>query len=384
LSPSAVPRKRLTDAQPELDSFMQVSALETPQPQRHGLTGAVGQVLRTRLLRGAIGRACYRTVYAVYGYLFRRLILVRSVLYDARRFVHWSFALKRPRTREQVRAFLTMRYHSLEKGLALPDPRPGFAADKVGELVQVLRAYEGSFGCDDLVRVCFGVLSAYRRFNGAHGIAVETVDWIVDELSRKHADIGQDRRGGTFEMSRSNLDFLSSVDFDRFIRSRHSIRVFSPAAVDPASLEQAVRWAQRTPSVCNRQSCRVHVYTRPEQIKRLLSYQTGNRGFGHAIPVLIVITSDLQCFAGPGERYQGWIDGGMFSMSLILGLHAQGLGTCCLNWSVTLDIDQSMRRHGDIPDNELVIMMLGVGHIPEKLSVAQSTRRNLDEVMSVH
>ena len=148
-------------------------------------------------------------------------------------------------------------------------------------------------------------------------------------------------------------------------------------------IERAVRMAQRTPSVCNRQPWKAYAFTDPEQRKNLLSFQNGNRGFGDGAAQLLVVTSDLQHFTSVGERYQGWIDGGLFAMSLVHALHALGLGACMLNWSVTRETDAAMRAAAGIPDSELVIMMVAVGHLPERLRVAFSARKPLSDVLVV-
>ena len=57
------------------------------------------------------------------------------------------------------------------------------------------------------------------------------------------------------------------------------------------------------------------------------------------------------------ERNQGWIDGGMFAMSLIYAFHALGIGTCCLNWAVDSRTDRTLRSVVSMPDHEAVIMM---------------------------
>ena len=49
--------------------------------------------------------------------------------------------------------------------------------------------------------------------------------------------------------------------------------------------------------------------------------------------MLLIIAMDLKAFVPAHERYQHWIDGGMFSMSIIYALHSLGLSSCCLNWS---------------------------------------------------
>ncbi|MCU0838316.1 MAG: nitroreductase family protein [Rhodospirillales bacterium] len=337
-----------------------------------------------RLLPARAGQRLYDTLRGGYGYLFRRGILIASVVYDTRRFIRWSFALRKPRTRAQQRAFLTMKYHTFEKGLALPQPRPGFGQDRLAELLSVLVPYERRFGCDEVVAVCVKALAAYQAFNADHGVRSADLDALLDGYLAKHPQLAQPGEGGTKPVTRDGITRAAAVDFESFVLHRHSIRDFASKPVDRAQIAAAVRLAQRSPSVCNRQAGRVHVYDDASRIGELLRYQSGNRGFGHIVPALCVITADLQVFASPGERFQGWIDGGLFAMTLIYALHAQGLGSCCLNWSVTLDIDKPMRRAAGIADNELVIMMLAVGHLPETLRVACSPRKPLDEVLVYH
>jgi nitroreductase len=82
-----------------------------------------------------------------------------------------------------------------------------------------------------------------------------------------------------------------------------------------------------------------------------------------------------------GERYQGWIDGGLFAMTLALALHARGLGACFLNWSVPSARDKQLRRLIGIPDSELVITMMACGHLKPRFAVPVSQRKPLDAVL---
>jgi hypothetical protein len=52
-----------------------------------------------------------------------------------------------------------------------------------------------------------------------------------------------------------------------------------------------------------------------------------------------------------------------------------------LDWSTTEDIDRSMRRFVGIPDNELVIALIGFGNMPECFKVPRSQRKPLGEVL---
>lgn len=71
---------------------------------------------------------------------------------------------------------------------------------------------------------------------------------------------------------------------------------------------------------------------------------------------------------------QPWTDGGMFAMSFVLGLHAQGLGSVCLNWSKLPAVDRTFRSRFTIEDDELIVMLVAFGHLPEQYGVAVSPR----------
>lgn len=300
--------------------------------------------------------------------------------YDFRRFGRASSALIKDYPQENLRALITMDYHRLEKGLALPEPRLGFGQDVLQRLRHDVPLYIDRFGRDEMIDVTINTLRSYVSFHDARGHGLGDLCTFMDSLPVP-ADLGC---GGVHEMTSSELEESTDFDVDRFFYSRHSIRNFVNRPVDDALVRRAVRLAMESPSVCNRQSWRLHRFKDRELVDKVLSYQNGNRGFGHTAPEAFVVTSDMRAFTTPGERNQCWIDGGMFSMALVLALHGVGLGACCLNWSVERERDRAMRAHAGIPDNEAVIMMIAFGHVPERFLVAQSPRRPIDQVLVEH
>jgi hypothetical protein len=60
-------------------------------------------------------------------------------------------------------------------------------------------------------------------------------------------------KGGTEKLTRSDVLQASQAPFERFSQLRYSVRQFSPQDVDLETIRGAVRVAQKTPSVCNRQ-----------------------------------------------------------------------------------------------------------------------------------
>src|SRR5690606_32405056 len=140
---------------------------------------------------------------------------------------------------------------------------------------------------------------------------------------------------------------------------------------------------QKSPSVCNRQSAHAFLIENETLKQEALKIQAGNAGFGDEINKVLIITASLECFDGPKERNQGYIDGGLFAMSLMYALHYKGLATCLLNWSSGRKKDQRLRQYVPIPESHNIIMLLGIGHHKEKYNVAASPRRASEEVFSI-
>lgn len=174
-------------------------------------------------------------------------------------------------------------------------------------------------------------------------------------------------------------------DFHKFAWSRSSVREFDCSrSISRDEILAVVDAARKTPSVCNRQSSRVHIFTEPQVVSQVLSYQRGNTGFGHQVPAVAIITSDVSQFFSVDERNQMWVDGGMFAMSFVYGLHALGLGSCCLNWCISDHGDRSLRNAGYVPDHEHIIMMIAFGHPSEKNHSPSSLRMDAGRIVKFH
>jgi nitroreductase len=311
--------------------------------------------------------------------------LAHNYLYDLRRFRRHS-ANRAELSRENLRALITMDYHRIEKGLALRDPRVGFGSWFMPRLLANLETYRAAYGPDQVVFVTLNALSAYLDFNEARGHEVTGVREGVMKLLARLGDAAEagGREGGVHRLAAEDVKSSACRDLAAFFRSRHSIRHFADTAVPLDLVEKAVSMAIHTPSVCNRESWRVHVYADPGSKAAVLRHQNGNRGFGDQAAYVLIVTTDIQSFTSVGERNQAWIDGGMFAMSLIWALHSLGLGTCCLNFCVEKETDTALRASAGIPDAQAVIMMLAVGALPAEFAVAQSPRKHLEEMIVLH
>ena len=305
--------------------------------------------------------------------IIRRLTYYREWFLDAKAYLKSSTVLGyiHCHAGQQKESELTRLYHSLEKGLCMPDFHPRSGESTVRCLIAILADNETLQEMNaGQVAAARSVLHAYRARHDQLGV-----------------DVSDFCAGWTEDMPESSFRQWSPVSekdattFSRVMMSRKSIRNFKTDRIpDRPIIETAIRQAITSPSVCNRQTWRVHAF-QGDKTQQLLALQSGNRGFGHTIPLLLIITSDMRSFTGAEERYQPWIEGGLFSMSLLLALHAQGLGAVALNWSVRNKVDLTLHQRAGIPAHERVILMIGCGFPVEGALVPASKRRDESSIL---
>jgi nitroreductase len=321
------------------------------------------------------------------NYMIKLQILIRLIYnydYDLMRFLKWSSVNKNINSQTKLRALITMDYHRLEKGLALKMPKVGFGKDVIARLLYNIPQYVEKYDWDETALITLNTLLAYHNFNSQHGLVDQDlykkiISW-KSSVPEKFISFNQ---GGTTKVTKSYIIESSNIDLLKFLESRYSVRNFTDENINIELLKKAIFMAQKTPSVCNRQSSKVYLFTSEDDKRKVLSYQNGNRGFGEQASNVLIVVSDLENFTSTGERNQCWIDGGMYAMSLVYALHSLGLGTCCLNWSVGKGTDQALKKATGIKDSESIIMMIAVGHLPDELSVAQSPRKEVEEVLII-
>lgn len=308
--------------------------------------------------------------------------LIAGYLYDLANFTRFSSAVVSRRDTESLRKRILKEYHVVEKGLSLPEPRPGFGEAAIRQMIEDIVEYEERTGPDEVTLAARSALSEYLEFNKFHQLDFPQI--------RAFTEVGQPpgpqdciRTGGTIALDRSTLLRPEDRFFADFASRRYSIRSFTGEPVPMEVMLRAVEISLKTPSVCNRQTCRAYIITNRDLMAKALSHQNGNRGFGHTGGALYIITSDVRSFLYTGERNQGWIDGGLFSMSLAYAIHSLGYGSCMLNWSVEHFQDAALKRDLLIPSHDLVIMMMLVGTVPDNLRVAASHRKSLSDTAVV-
>lgn len=262
----------------------------------------------------------------------------------------------------QQRYWLRRHIHMIEKGLTMKPRRSTFAlgyiARTVSELIDA-DTFGVGFSKSELdwmwsvLREYFlvtqdsgsAVIGAARREFEAYMAQIET-----PLVSGPHAPFISDRQ-------------VVSIDALRALtKGRRSVRWFDGRPVARDLVENALEVAIEAPTACNRQPYRFEVFDDPEQVAAVASVPMGTRGYSAQIPGIIVVIGDLSAFFDERDRHVIYIDGSLASMSLILGLEAQGVGSCCINWPDLPEKEAEMRELLGLEPFERVVMLVAYGY----------------------
>jgi nitroreductase len=308
-----------------------------------------------------------RVVKGIYGFI-----------YDIQRFIRYG-GWRSNSYNTDIRNYESVKvYHRIEKSMSFKNQRATSGWRDAETLLKMLKVAKqtGEIGYHD--KAAKSILTKFAEHKSdvepekAKRLDVDLAELDFDSLDSHGVKI---QWNSDFEKGKLNSP-------ENFFFSRYSLREFKDEVVDVATIKRAISLAMKTPSVCNRQAWHIYHTTDPEIKTKILKYQQGNRGFGSKIPNVMIIATDLEAFMPGEEHYQHWIDGGLFSMSVVYALHSLGVASCCLNWSQSPNNDRKLRSLVPIRPNHTVIMMLAVGHPDTKNKVCVSSRRPFDEVFT--
>ncbi len=301
------------------------------------------------------------------------VLIVGGFAYDYYRFVRYGGWHRSEK--ERLNYYIVKIYHRIEKGLSFREQRRGAGIENAKALRAQLNKNTEADGLSFHEKIALKVLSDFAiQYEGPN----EHVKDIEEFCERRRNYIPN--QGGAKLYSQNLLRSGKLEDPEQFFLSRYSVRDFDSKDVDSDLVRRAIALALKTPSACNRQAWHVYHLSQRERIDQVLSLQNGNKGFGHEVHCLLIISADLRAFDTASERYQHWIDGGMFSMSIIMALHSLGLASCCLNWSKGPIDDIKLRKMIKLEGAHSVLMMLAVGYANDELKVCDSARRPIDEI----
>ena len=308
------------------------------------------------------------------------------ILSDVIAFIKKTFmynaSLGTEKDREKSEYTLLRRTHIIEKGMSFRQPKHGFGQAKVESLIDDLKVYLDRFGNSDCLNYPISAISNYLEYSQNNGVDVKR---ISDKLSilRQRLGYNSDKiseESGVVEVQKVYIS-NHNKDFKDLLYNRHSIRFFAKEKVSEDLIVDALKLAQRTPSACNRQGWKTHVYYGEDAVN-LVKWQGGSRGFEDEIRCAILVTANLKAFLSH-EIHQAYVDGGLYAMNLINALTYLGLGTIPLSCGFHESRLKGLNSF-EIPQNEVPIVIIGVGVMEETFNVAVSKRKDIEETNTFH
>ena len=268
--------------------------------------------------------------------------------------------------------------HSLEKGMCMPNPRP-FGVEKVHELISYLKSMESLSLNEFEYRLGLSILDSWCKFFEKH-------DWTNESIYKEVKVFLNNKNiveieSGYKEYIVENQDL--SEEYSKVIVSRHSVRDFKEDKLRIEDIEFAINCFIETPTACNRQMCSI-LYIDSQDIKELLDKKIiGLPGFNKPVTQYFVITYDLAGFAYSGERQQGMFNAGLCTTNFINGLHAKGIGSCCLQWSNKYSEDKIVRKALGLRSSERIAVVIGCGYYKKHNIIPCSVRKTKKEIFRI-
>lgn len=301
---------------------------------------------------------------------------------EARRFTS-HFASSTSSSLVQIESRLIFFVHQIEKGFSFDIYQYGrgrHALTQISALITQLMATDANWRHNLVYQEAILALGEYLRRHVQAGHDISFITDIFNEQINHEIESSSQHEYPSIEVSYDSKKDNAAANFSELTERRHAIRSYSDTPVTKQDLEPVIELALRTPSVCNRQPTRVRIFTDKDTITQALKVQGGFGGYD-APPALILVSSDLQAFMNINEHNEGYVDGGLFAMSLLYALEASGYAACPLNTMFSTETDEETRRLLAIPDNEVLIMYIAVGHFRDTSRICLSRRFNLNHVL---
>ena len=319
--------------------------------------------------------------------VMRQLKMEMAFIKEA--FYFWQLTVKYNASNYTDKDIQKMQYtllrenHTIEKGMSLRNPKKGFGQEKVKNLLARLNKYVDLYAKEDLdfLNYPLSTIKGYIDYTKENGVEIPLIEKEFIKLQERIGKTKVDTRTGVISITREEITNMCKQNFESLLYSRHSIRYFSNEPVSKESIEKALTLAQRTPSACNRQGWLTHVFTGKQSVK-LIKWQGGSRGFEDEIQCSILVTANLKAFLFY-EVHQAYVDGGLYAMNLINALHSLGLGTIPLSCGFDVPKLKGLANF-DIPENEVPILIIGIGHLQPQFKVAVSDRKDISITNTYH
>lgn len=311
------------------------------------------------------------------------LLLIFNTIEDFKLYLKHSIVFNKDGL-HKIECQLILDYHSIEKGLLFKKTKPRFAQQRIINLHPrlALSLIKNNINRSQ-IRVAYQVMCEYYELHQQSGVDISDYYTQVqyEDYKLTLGDAYTSKFKGAIDYLKD--DFYSQVkaDFATFSSSRKSVREYTGELVSSSLIEQAITLALNTPSVCNRQACKVYLLEDKVRIDKLLTIQGGLTGYTQNVNQVLLLTVDRNYFYTVGERNQFYIDGGMFLMNMLYALHFYKIANCPANWGKLVQEEKNLAGIVDLPESEKIICVVPIGVAKDEFRVTLSLRRELNEVL---
>lgn len=281
---------------------------------------------------------------------------------------------------------ILMLTHALEKAFSLPNPRKQFGLQKAKQLVEKVGTYINKFGYSTNLNVSLAVLTAYIHYhkkNGVDIVDIQDIDHQLKELITISGLKSKDLEiGGSYCLRSSEQRTGGRKSFNTLVENRFSIRNFSGKPVEDTLIYNALDLAKKSPSACNRQAYRVHVF-RGEEKNDLLKIQGGASSFFESADAVLLLAADSNRYY-TRELFLGYVDVSLFAMALMFSFTYLGIGSIPLTLGISPDKLKMIKTKFSIPKNEVPVLLIAIGNYPDNFKVAKSYRNSVETFTKFH
>lgn len=274
---------------------------------------------------------------------------------------------------------LTIRSHAIEKGMSIGNVKIGFGQQKVLCLINDLKHYIKLGGEGTIVNDTCSIINQYLKYNEGLGADMKKVRLSYEKFIADYGlDFSSCLGGGIMRLSLSDENAKKKLPFEEFSQCRHSIRDFGNTPISDDVIRKALKMCEHTPSACNRQTWKIYIYKNKEKRDELFTLQLGCNGFSEDMQYGILICGDIRGY-NIHELYQLYVDGGLYGMNLLYALHYLGVATIPLTMAHKRSHMKMIKKKLDIPENEMPVLLIGVGSYKDEYKVAVSERKPFEQ-----
>ena len=320
--------------------------------------------------------------YKKYSYNLQDFNFEENFSYDKK-----FYKLNNMRSTEDINRLdyeLLMAEHSLEKGLSHFNLRP-FGKKPLKRILKFINLelkYEHSEN-HFAFSTAINLLKQYKKIYEEKKWTSENTYKNISKFLIKYEKMPE-QKTGSYVLTKEELKNDYSIDYKKFIKSRHSLRNYKDERLKIEDIKEAIEMAKYSPSACNRQYIKVHYYPIGKMKENVINFSVGKGGIDLEGVNTFIITYDANGLQGAGERNQGYFNAGLFSTNLANSFHSLGIGTCFIQFSNSVEAEEKLKRFNDIPFNERIAVILYAGYYDEKSIFCVSPRKPFEDIFTEH